>query len=180
MATQKQNTTTGPKTAFGRYMVYNFIPNYANNVQGLVYMGAALLIIIVGLRGLGTVAYDIPIVPRFLFDEATHKVSPMWVMTSLFLEFALLMVLAIVTFFTPEEAGGHEPAPAAAAPDTKASEAEIAKIKQQIAEFKVIADEEMKALNNYAENIAKVSQKLAAVKADFFKSMSEMKQVFKG
>lgn len=178
MATQNQNTSSGPKTAFGRYMVYTFIPNYANNVQGLVYMGAAILIIIVGLRGLGTVAYDIPVVPKFLFDHETHKVAPMWVMTALLLEFSLLMVLAIVTFFTPEEPAGHESA--SAQHDSKPSEAELAKLKQQIAEFRVIAEEEMKALNAYADNIAKVSQKLAAVKAEFFKSMSEMKQVFKG
>ena len=182
MATQQKNTSSGPKTGFGRYMVYTFIPNYANNVQGLVYMGAALLIIIVGLRGLGTVAYDIPVVPKFLFDSETHKVAPMWVMTSLFLEFALLMVLAIVTVFQPAEPMGGHDSHGAAAPviDAKINEAEVLKLKQAMAEIKAMADEDMKLMNAYVDNIGKVNQKLAAVKADFFKSMSELKQVFKG
>ncbi len=173
MAAQNQNQG-GPKTAFGRYMVYTFIPQYANNVQGLVYMGAALLIIIVGLRGLGTVAYDIPVVPRFLFDHETHKVAPMWVMTSLFLEFALLMVLAIVTFFTPEE-GGH----AEASTSGSSTSEELAKIKQTMNELKGLAEEDLKVINGYIQSVENVNKKLVAVKADLFKSLSELKQVFK-
>ena len=66
-------------------MVYKFVPQYANNVQGLVYMGAACLIIIVGLRGIGKVAASIAIVPKFLLG-LDGKVAPMWVMAALFLE----------------------------------------------------------------------------------------------
>lgn len=176
MAAQNQKQVGGPKTAFGRYMVYNFIPNYANNVQGLVYMGAALLIIIVGLRGLGTVAYTIPIVPKFLFDES-HKVAPMWVMTSLFLEFALLMILAIVTFFTPEE-GGHGPEEVkSSAPLT---DAEVAKAKQTISDLRGVVDAEMKVINDQLANLENVNKKLTTVKTEFYKSISELKQVFKG
>lgn len=177
MAAQNQKPVGGPKTSFGRYMVYNFIPNYANNVQGLVYMGAALLIIIVGLRGLGTVAYTIPIVPSFLFDES-HKVSPMWVMTSLFLEFALLMILAIVTFFTPEEAGGH--GPEESKPVVPMSDAEVAKAKMMISDLRGVVDTEMKAINDQLANLENVNKKLTAVKTEFYKSISELKQVFKG
>ena len=36
-----------PRTSFGRYMAYNFIPKHANKVNGLVYLGASLLIIVV-------------------------------------------------------------------------------------------------------------------------------------
>ncbi|GMU85659.1 MAG: hypothetical protein AMXMBFR48_09010 [Ignavibacteriales bacterium] len=178
MAAQNQKPVGGPKTSFGRYMVYNFIPNYANNVQGLVYMGAALLIIIVGLRGLGTVAYDIPIVPKFLFDEETHKVAPMWVMTSLFLEFALLMVLAIVTFFTPEDAfGGHaEEEKKSSAP---LSDAEVAKAKQTIADLRGVVDAEMKVINDQLSNLENINKKLTAQKNEFYKSISELRQVFK-
>jgi len=178
VAAQNQKPVGGPKTSFGRYMVYNFIPNYANNVQGLVYMGAALLIIIVGLRGLGTVAYDIPIVPKFLFDAETHKVSPMWVMTSLFLEFALLMVLAIVTFFTPEEAGGHGPEETKSA--APMSDAEVAKAKMMISDLRGVVDSEMKAINDQLANLENVNKKLTTVKTEFYKSISELKQVFKG
>lgn len=164
----------GPKTAFGRYMVYTFIPKYANNVQGLVYMGAAFLIIIVGLRGLGTVAYDIPIVPKFLFDSVTHKVAPMWVMAALFLEFSLLMVLAIVTFFTPEEFGGGEPEKAASGDN------ELARLKSTINEIKGLAQEDINFLNRYVDEVGNVTKRLAGVKTEFFKSMDDLKRVFKG
>lgn len=171
----KNTNQTGPKTAFGRFMVHTFIPQYANNVQGLVYMGAALLIIIVGLRGLGAVAYNIAIVPKFLLDDATHKVSANWVMIALVIEFTLLMVLAIVTFFTPEESGGgadhHKPV-------TSQSD-EIVKIKQSLRELKEVADEDLKVLNDYVESINNVNKKLVQAKADFFKSLTELKTLFK-
>ncbi len=172
MAGQQQS---GPKTAFGRFMVYKFIPQYANNVQGLVYMGAAILIIIIGLRGLGTAAYGIPIVPKFLFDEA-HKVSVNWVMVALFLEFGLLLTLALVTFFTPEEDAGHGGhAEQKAAP----TDGELQRIKAQLSELKNIAEADVKALNSYIDGLGEVNKRLAAVKQDFFKSLSELKQVFK-
>jgi hypothetical protein len=173
----KQATQQGPKTAFGRFMVHTFIPRYANNVQGLVYMGAALLIIIVGLRGLGGIAAQIPIVPKFLLDPATHKVSPNWVMASLFLEFSLLMVLAVVTFFTPEEAPGHEPEHVGKGAHSPSDE--ILRIKQAMQELQGVAKEDIDALNNYVEQINNVNRKLIQAKADFFKSLTDLKQLFK-
>jgi len=182
VATQNQKPASGPKTAFGRYMVYTFIPNYANNIQGLVYMGAALLIIIVGLKGLGTAAYKIPIVPPFLLDHATQKVSSTWVMIALFLEFTLLMILAVVTFFTPEDSFGDahhaddkKPAAAALVPD-----AEVAKAKQTISDLRGVVDAEMKVINDQLANLENINKKLTAQKNEFYKSISELRQVFKG
>lgn len=179
MATKNQKPTTGPKTAFGRYMVYTFIPNYANNIQGLVYMGAALLIIIVGLKGLGSAAGKIDIVPPFLMDQTTGKVSSTWVMIALFLEFTLLMILAVVTFFTPEEpAGGdHHAEPAKAA--APVSDAEVAKTKQTISDLRGVVDAEMKAINDQLSNLENINKKLTAQKTEFYKSISELRQVFK-
>lgn len=171
MAGQQQS---GPKTAFGRFMVYKFIPQYANNVQGLVYMGAAILIIIIGLRGLGAAAYGIPIVPKFLFDEA-HKVSVNYVMFALFLEFGLLLTLALVTFFTPEDDGSGGHAEEKAPP----TDGELQRIKAQLSELKNIAEADVKALNSYIDGLGEVNKRLTAVKQDFFKSLSELKQVFK-
>ena len=164
----------GPKTAFGRFMVYKFVPQYANNVQGLVYMGAACLIIIVGLRGIGKVAASIAIVPKFLLG-LDGKVAPMWVMAALFLEFSLLMVLAIVTFFTPEDQGGFgEPAKSS----TPLAE-EIERIKSEMAALKSIAKEDIDTFNEYVEALNHVNRRLAQAKTDFLKSLSDLKQLFK-
>lgn len=165
----------GPRTAFGRFMVYKFVPQYANNVQGLVYMGAAFLIIIVGLRGLGHVAWEIPIVPKFLLDAATHKVSPNWVMTALFLEFFLLMIMAIVTFFTPEDQGGFgEPTKSG---DNLGEQLDL--IRKEMAAIKSIAKEDIDTFNEYIESLNHVNRRLAQAKTDFLKSLSDLKQLFK-
>lgn len=169
----KHSTPGGPKTSFGKFMVYTFIPKYSNNVQGLVYMGAAFLIIIVGLRGLGTLASKIAIVPAFLLEG--EKVSPNWVMIALFLEFALLMILAIVTMFTPEEMGGE----AHTARSATGPSDDLLRIKQAMVELKGVADEDIKALNDYVEQINNVNRKLVQAKADFYKSLTDLKQLFK-
>ncbi len=168
----KKNTGNGPRTAFGKFMVYKFIPQYSNNVQGLVYMGAAFLIIIVGLRGLGELAGSIAIVPRFLLDG--KKVSPNWVMVALFLEFALLMVMAITTFFTPEEAMFDEPVHKGDLPSD-----EFQRIKNQMAEIKSLAKDDIATLNEYLESINSVNRKLAQSKSDFLKSLGDLRQLFK-
>jgi hypothetical protein len=155
-------------------MVYTVIPKYANNIQGLVYMGAAILIIIVGLRGLGTLASKIPIVPGFLL--AGEKIDPNWVMIALFLEFSLLMVLAVVTFFTPEDSGGFEGHPHHAG---GGSSDELMRIKQAMQELRGVAEEDIKSLNDYVEQINNVNRKLVQAKADFFKSLTDLKQLFK-
>ncbi len=171
MSTKRQSGN-GPKTAVGKFMVYTFIPQYANNVQGLVYMGAALLIIIVGLRGLGELAGQIAIVPKFLLEG--KKVSPNWVMIALFTEFALLMVMAITTFFTPEEPMFEEPVHKGDLPSD-----ELQRIKNQMAEIKSLAKGDMDTLNEYLESINNINRKLAQSKSDFLKSLGDLRQLFK-
>ena len=62
------------------------VPRYANNVQGFAYFGAAVLIFVIGLRGI-----------RFIPAE-----YPAAIILGLGLEFALLFVLAVITYYTPE------------------------------------------------------------------------------
>jgi hypothetical protein len=157
---ENQNKPNQPKTAFGRFMVYYFVPNFANNVQGLVYFGAAFLVIIIGLRGLGTVAGKISIVPQFLlaYDAELEgfAVSPNWVMVALFTEFFLLLLMAITVFFTPEDVSygvvhEHE--------ETKTNTV-IDQELEQIAEkvrmrIREVAEEEVKLMDAYLEKIHK-------------------------
>lgn len=69
------------------YMTRHFAEKYANNVQGFAYGGAALLIIIIGIRGLK-------------FIPATQ---PSILLTSITLEFSMLALLAITLYYTEEE-----------------------------------------------------------------------------
>jgi len=72
---------------FRIYMRFYFTQNYSNIILGLVYVGAAVLIIIIGLRGLK-------------FIPATE---PSLVFFSLGLEFSLLILYAITIMFSREE-----------------------------------------------------------------------------
>lgn len=169
----------GPKTAFGRYMVYKFIPQYANNVYGAVYMGAAVLIIIVGLRGLGTVASQIGIVPGFLLGE-DGKVDATYVMAALFLEFALLMIMAIVTFFTPEEEPNHGNGSGETAQKSpNRITIEAATFKAEVEHLQQLTNDEIKVIDAYVNKLGENAKRLNAAKAEFFKALVEMKQYLK-
>jgi len=66
LTARKREPLHQPKTVVGKFMANKFIPKYANKVMGFVYLGAAVLIIIVGLRGLGSLAGTVGIIPSFL------------------------------------------------------------------------------------------------------------------
>ncbi|MBI5326107.1 MAG: hypothetical protein HZB41_12685 [Ignavibacteriae bacterium] len=69
------------------YMRYYFTVQYSNAVLGLVYIGAAVLIIIIGLRGL-----------KFI-----PPTEPSLVLFALGLEFSLLIVYAVTLMYSRQE-----------------------------------------------------------------------------
>lgn len=69
------------------YMAHHFTEKYSNNVTGLAYGGAALLIVAVGIRGLK-------------FIPAT---KPSFILFAIFMEFTMLALLAVTLFYTEEE-----------------------------------------------------------------------------
>lgn len=87
-----------PKTKFGQYMVYYLIPRYENNVLAFVYWGAAFLVLVVGLRGLGT-----GILPSFLIDPITQRLDLVYIIIGLIVEFIMITFLGLFMFFKPEE-----------------------------------------------------------------------------
>ncbi|MCF8260264.1 MAG: hypothetical protein K9J12_05790 [Melioribacteraceae bacterium] len=183
MATTNSNGNQ-PKTGFGRYMVYTFIPRYANNVNGIVYMGAAILIIIVGLRGLGSIAGEIAIVPRFLIGD-DNKVLPTYVMGALFLEFFLLFIMAIVTFFTPEDephqAGGasHGGSGEEAAVARTLAKFESPDYEKELARLKKLTDEEVQMIETYLDKFDEISKKIFEIQKSNVEALSKMAQSLK-
>ena len=69
------------------YMVRHFSEKYSNNVQGFAYGGAAILIVVIGIRGLKFIP---PTQPSILLAAIT-------------LEFTMLTLLAVTLFYTEEE-----------------------------------------------------------------------------
>lgn len=69
------------------YMAHHFTEKYSNNVTGMAYGGAAFLIVAVGIRGL-----------KFI-----PSTKPSFILLAIFLEFSMLMLLAVTLFYTEEE-----------------------------------------------------------------------------
>ncbi len=74
------------------YMRFYFTEKYSNTVLGLVYLGAAFLIIIIGMRGL-----------KFI-----PSTQPSLVFFALGLEFSMLITYAFTLIFTRQEEETHE------------------------------------------------------------------------
>ncbi len=166
MAEKKFNE---PKTAFGRYMVNKFIPQYSNNVMGLVYVGAAILIIIVGMRGLGELVGQLGFFPQFMLNETGTKISPQVVVLSLFLEFLLLLILAVVTFFTPEEAHGEPEAQAPARISIPDFKAEIEKIKE-------LSNEEKVMVRSFLDEFEQITVKVNRIQESNVQALRKMRE----
>lgn len=69
------------------YMSHHFTEKYSNNVTGMAYLGAAFLIIAVGIRGL-----------KFIPAE-----KPSLILLAIFLEFTMLSLLGVTLIYTEEE-----------------------------------------------------------------------------
>ncbi len=89
------------KSGLGYWLKYRFATEFDQNIQAMVYFGAAFLVIIVGLRGLGDLS-DVSFIPRFLLDS-NGKIDAHIVMVGLIVEFLMLCLLAAVSFFSPAE-----------------------------------------------------------------------------
>jgi len=90
-------------TWIGRMMTTSWIDRYENNITGAVYFGAGFLVVVVGLRGLGERITNLGFpFPEFIIDQS-GSLSLDLIFLALFLEFTLLVTLALVTFFKDEE-----------------------------------------------------------------------------
>lgn len=138
--------------------------------MGLVYLGAAILIIIVGLRGLGSLAGTVGLIPSFLIG-GDNKIDPYWVMLALLLEFGMLLLLGLVTFFTPSEYVDiiHS--------DEKGQEIKSSAkdLKNELRDLKDFADEEMRVIEDYVEKFDSLSQKVRDIQLSSIQAISKMK-----
>ena len=89
------------KSGLGYWLKYRFATEFDQNIQALVYFGAAFLVIIVGLRGLGDLS-GISFMQHFLLDS-NGKIDANIVMVGLAVEFLMLCLLAAVSYFAPAE-----------------------------------------------------------------------------
>lgn len=90
--------TTHIAHGLGIYMRFYFTEKYSNTMLGLVYIGAAVLIIIIGMRGL-----------KFI-----PSTQPSFVFLALGLEFSLLLTYALTLIFARQEDDSSDAMPISA------------------------------------------------------------------
>ncbi len=148
----------------------NLAVKHQNKVLALVYIGAAVLVIIVGLRGLGTVVGDLSIVPRFLIDEATRKIDSNVVMFALILEFFMLILLSLTTFFIPQETKTEKTADDAIIKDLKT----LNNYKEELEKLKNYTALELKMLRSYLDEYEELSKKMSKIQSENFESLKRI------
>ena len=72
---------------FSQWMVADVVKKYENNVQGLAYLGAGILILFIGLRGL----------------QIIGKNDPLFIVLPLEIEFTIISLLGLMIFYKPDE-----------------------------------------------------------------------------
>lgn len=75
------------KNRFSQWMVAEVVRKYENNVQGFAYLGAGILILFIGLRGL----------------QIIGKSDPLFIVLPLELEFTIIGLLGLLIYYKPEE-----------------------------------------------------------------------------
>jgi hypothetical protein len=75
------------KNPFSQWMVADIVRRYENNVNGFAYLGAGILIFLIGLRGLGIIGRE----------------HPLPIVLSLEIEFTIIASLGLLIFYKPEE-----------------------------------------------------------------------------
>ena len=164
--TMSGNGHMGPKKKKVSWME-NVAVNHTNKVMGLVYVGAAFLIIVVGLRGLGSIVGDISLIPRFIIDSTSGKIHSDYVIAALFLEFLMLILLSTVTFFTPVEEG------------KKKAIASLEEFREGIKEIKDFTQEELKVMKSYIDEFEIMSGKISQVHMANVESLKKMSDILK-
>ena len=75
------------KNPFSQWMIADVVKRYENNVNGFAYLGAGILIFLIGLRGLGIIGRE----------------HPLPIVLSLEIEFTIIATLGLLLFYKPEE-----------------------------------------------------------------------------
>jgi len=167
--------------SFSEKMAVEIVPKYINKVQGLVYLGAAVLIIVVGLRGLGEAASTVGFLPDFLFRDGRIKLD--FVVGALFLEFTMLLLLSFFTYYTrdskPESSTGNSTETPAKKEELLSAQIDFENLKKNLEELKNIAKDDAHHLDTYLQNMHQLNQKLAAVHKEYTAVMSDIKQGYK-
>lgn len=167
-----------------------FLEGNENRVNGMVYYGAAILIIIVGLRGLGSIAGELEIIPRWLltFDkDGIGKVDPNWVLFALFLEFFMLLIMATFNFLkpvhmdpaTPAAETAHAHAPASSDADIAALEERVKQARKAMDEINKLGQEKMAMVNGVIDQFEQLNKKINKIQSETLNSLNGIKDAVK-
>lgn len=149
--------------------VEHFVQKHQNKVMGLVYFGASFLIIIVGLRGLGTLAGQLSVIPAFLVDS-TGKIDPNWVILALLVEFVMLTLLAIFTFLAKDNDNGKISASTSAA-------VQVHDLRNELSKLKDVSREELDVIKTYLKEFEEMQEKINQIQSKNMMAIKNMKEM---
>lgn len=148
--------------------VDNFVQRHQNKVMGLVYFGASFLIIIVGLRGLGTLAGQMSVIPGFLVDS-TGKIDPNWVMLALLVEFAMLTLLAVFTFLAKDDNGKTVAASSAAT--------QVHDLRNELSKLKDVSKDDLDIIKTYLKEFEEMQEKINHIQSKNMMAIKNMREM---
>jgi uncharacterized protein YoxC len=126
---------------------------------------------------LGTIAAELPTVPKFLIDHETHKVDPNYVMIALFIEFFLLLIMAAANFFKPvhleEPKEEEEKSQEEISPLPTLTDRDIENLRRRTNEYKAILDESNKAIKEKFVSLSSVWMQFEDLMKQKFATMDD-------
>jgi hypothetical protein len=136
-----QEAELAERHKFSLWMVNEMVRRYENNAQGLAYLGAAVLIVVIGLRGV----------------QILTKENSVFIVLALLLEFTLIGLLGVMIFYKPEEGklGGVD---VEARADIRNLNSELAKTKQAL---ETLQENVKKVSTDIAGNVEKLRKSVS-------------------
>jgi len=126
------------KHPFSQWMIAEVVSKYENNVQAFAYWGAAILILVIGLRGI-----------QFLTKDDSSVI-----MMSLLLEFSLIGLLGFLIFFKPE------PSSLPVEGNGRVDDATLQALKEDL---KVLQNTGADFQGRFQDRLAKIEQEVASL-----------------
>jgi len=141
-----------------------------NLVMGLVYLGASVLIVVVGLRGLGNTVGKLGFIPSLFVDE-NGFISANLVIFAILLEFCMLLLLSFATMLHKDEPNVQQ-----VNVQQKSSGLDVQAIRLELEKMKDLAREEKVLISGYLDEFEQISDKINRIQEKNVKALRSIKE----
>lgn len=158
----------------------NFLVKNENKITGLLYFGAAFLIIVIGLRGLGEQLKEVDIITKvvpFILDES-GRIDIDLVLGALLLEFSILVILAITTAMKTNDNQADEEA------QKKALKSQLSilsdpVVKQALEEMNLHTKDQLQSLEEFIKRYEILQKRLNRIQIESVNHLKNIEKLYK-